>query len=716
MLQDRRKNNFRVCRCRDQTASGFPCSARAWLQEMRRLLSSAMRSRFPLLVMLLVATANILGLRSVQAADRPGVFVTHDDIARVRQGAATAAGGRWADELIKQAESIQLAELPRLERVWWETARTKPWQEIYPEVFHHTWIVPGRWAAAARKCAWAGVLRPDSQLADKAQQALLSLAEFTFEFEHFDVGLNYTAWVLHALETYDLLYDRFTPEQRERIDACFARYLTAVKKNDDYWLAHEPGGAINNHYAWHKLGFVAIGLFYNRQELVTQALEGPHGIDFLMQYGFTDDGLWAEGSIPYQLTATAPLVKAAELLENCHHPRDLYRSETGDGRSLIETYDALLQLLLPDRTLPTIGDCYGRRPLLGTSADWEILARRFKDPHRSWLLRGLPQRSSEALLQGQVELPDGVPPHVSTRLWPEHGYAMLRETEGADYWSGRGWTLLATYSHNRVHENLDKLSIILFGEGHLWLPDCEAVPSAEHSFSANIQRELNRQTLCHNTLLVDRKSQHFPDQPLQLIEFQDLPALKRVTIGDLAGRLYPGVRQMRTCLVRNQYVLDFFQVQCDGPRDFDWLVHIDAQSLASPPPDGELEWPQEMPWNYLRAPKRLGQSISYAETFRHDDQSFRLDVLASCSQEIIGCGFPRDDSPDPSVIPLRIFRCCQQQSAWYAALYRVGSATTESADLTVEPGELANWRVVVRFPDRQFVHRIPLLPDDTPVE
>ena len=162
---------------------------------------------------------------------------------------------------------------------------------------------------------------------------LLSLADFTFEFEHYDVGLNYTVWAVEAMEAYELLYDSLTPPERQKLDAFCQRFLAAVQKNDAYWVEHEPGGPLNNHYAWHKLAFVAVGLFTQQPAVVDQALDGPKGILMLMQHGFTDEGLWIEGSIPYQLAATTPLVRAAELLENADYPRKIYARESGDGHT-----------------------------------------------------------------------------------------------------------------------------------------------------------------------------------------------------------------------------------------------------------------------------------------------------------------------------------------------------------------------------------------------
>ena len=83
-------------------------------------------------------------------------------------------------------------------------------------------------------------------------------------------------------------------------------------------------------------------------------------------------------------------------------------------------------------------------------------------------------RTPQALFAGVIDLPPAPPPVQSSRLWPEMGYVALRSNEGTNYWSGQGWSLFATFSGQPVHEHADKLSLILFADGHLWLPDSEA--------------------------------------------------------------------------------------------------------------------------------------------------------------------------------------------------------------------------------------------------
>src|SRR5512139_2545419 len=148
-----------------------------------------------------------------------------------------------------------------------------------------------------------------------------------------------------------------------------------------------------------------MGVFYGRPELVERALRGPKGVEEMLAQGFRDDGLWLEGSIPYQFAETAPLVLLAQMLENARSTEDLFRYRSPNGYSLKGAYDALIPLVFPDRTLPTIGDCYGRRAHIAESPDWETLFSRFHEPAYAWLIADRASRLPQALFNGVIDLP-----------------------------------------------------------------------------------------------------------------------------------------------------------------------------------------------------------------------------------------------------------------------------------------------------------------------
>jgi hypothetical protein len=687
---------------------GHRADGRTWNFQTRSEMTERVNRPASLFFSLVLLAGS--SLRAGSAPSHPFLLTTSADVERARQGVKqNEAFAQLAQKLVARARSERIEDLPVLERDWWEAARQKSWRETYPEIFHHTFIAPHKWADLAHACARASLLEPSAELPAKAKRLLLALSSYTFEFEHYDVGMNYTIWAIAALDAYDILHDQFDASERSKLDAFFERLLAAVSKNDEFWVEHEPGGKLNNHYAWHKLCFCALGAFYDRPALIEPALNGPKGVHFMLQHGFKDGGLWLEGSIPYHFAATSPLLLIAEILENAHYPVSLYQHETADGRNLKQSYDALLPLLFPDRTLPPIGDCYGRRPHLGEHPDWEVLYRRFQEPAYAWLLADRNVRSPQALFSGVAQLPAAKPPHQASALWPEMGYVALRSDKGTNYWSGRGWTVFATYSHRPVHEHADKLSLMLFADGHLWLPDCEAKTSAEHAFSSQVQSQLNRETLCHNTLLVDGRSQRLPGQRLDLLEFSSLPHVKRATFGDLGAQLYPGVRQLRTIIVRPDYVLDFFQVQSPQSHEYAWLTHVDGK-----PVNGSLkelkpvELPASTPWPYLQNPKTSACSNSFWECFAHNDGLLRLDVLASAPGEVVQCGFPRDDSRTPSTVPMRMVRA-KQSDAWFLALYRLVSKPDAPCALKVRSGEMQTWNVSVESEGKVLTHTIPSL-------
>lgn len=650
-----------------------------------------------------------MALMTAPGREHPFLFLTAEDVARARDNVARdPAFAALAAELRTSANADEHA-LPALERDWWEADRHKPWKDTYPQIFHHTMIAPSRWAQLAQDCARSHLLAPDETLAAKSKRLLLRLADYSFEFEHYDVGMNYTAWLSRCLDAYDILYSRFGVAERAHMDAFFERGLAAVNANDDYWVKHEPGGPMNNHYAWHKLCRCMIGLFYDRPQLVEEALHGPKGVIEMFQHGFRDDGLWLEGSIPYQFAATAAFLIMAEILENAGYPARLWTYATSDGRNLKQSYDALLALLFPDGVLPPIGDCYARRPHLGENGGYETLYARFREPRYAWLLAGAPQRSSAALFAGRATLDNAAPPLQYTRLWPEQGYAALRSQEGVDYWRGEGITLFATYSNAPVHTNADKLSIMLFGAGRHWLVDREAATSAGHPFSARVQNELNRETLCHNTVMVDGQSQRHPDRRLDLLEFHALPEVKRLHIADLDGRLYEGVRQSRACIVTASYALDLFQLQAEGAREYTWLLHVEGESVAcSAASWRRAAFPATAPWSYMQTPETAGTADTYGETFAANEARFRVDVAADGEFEVLRCGFPRDDGDDGQGGPMRLLRC-RRPAAWFAAIYRCNPAGDAPARICVTPGPLGTYSVAVRIDGRDHEHIIARL-------
>lgn len=654
----------------------------------------------------------------------PFLFIKRDEFARTR--AAATANPRissLADALVQRARNTKQESLPPLETEWWQKMKSRPWSETYGPIWHHTGVIPLLWAGMAQDKARASAMTGDESLALQAKSILLNLADYSFEFEHYDVGMNYTLWCMGALDAYDITHDVFQPDEHRKMKEFFDRALAAIVKNDEYWIAHRPGGEINNHYAWHKLGRMMIGLFYERIDQVEQALRGPKGVLEMMRHGFKDDGLWIEASIPYQLAQTGPMVLMAQMLDNAEYPFRLSTYVNDDGLSLKGAYDALFETVFPDRTLPCVGDCYATRSHLGSCADCEWLFSRYRDVKYAWLIsdhgrpnnsRRLPWESPEnVLFTAEADLSCAAPPDMRTRLWPEHGYAALRTAEGKKYWSGDGWTVFCVYSDFNTHGNFDKLSIMLFGDNHLWLPRVEAATAEEQRFAATIQKELNRSIICQNALEVDGRDPAVTPVRLDLIEFASRPQAKRLVMGDLAGRLYPGVLQSRTLIARNDYVFDCYQVAAAKEHEYSWITHIDGKTTVCSAGQWRThQLPAAAPWKYLRNPRQAQTDGQYWEVFENGGKLFRIDLACDGPIEVVACDFPLDDSDKPKTMPMRMIRA-RRPTAIFTALYQTIDNADADVEIKLDLDVLNTYQVHVAVDGITAVHRVAKLATPT---
>jgi hypothetical protein len=625
----------------------------------------------------------LFDLRSGAAGRRPFVFVDAADIARIRERAADPAYARDIAAVRAGAEKSLAALPPRLETAWWEEARKKPWAETYPEVYHHTCAVPVPGMIAALRLARGWLATGHEPWAARAAELLSAYLDYPFEAEHYDVGLNYAIWGIPALEVHDALHDRLPETERARADRFFARLLRAELRNDRYWIENGIGGGINNHLAWHKKAIAAIGISYGVPELTAFAEGGPRSARDLLDLGLRDGGVWAESSLPYHFTALAGLADLLWLFGRHRIGPDPASMVLADGRSPRDIFAGIADVLFPDRSVPPLGDNYGRRVLAPDAGPWPLAHALFGGDLFAWLDaqagEPTPERAWDRLRFGLPPRP-AAPPPLASRLLAEHGLVVLRSREGQEYWDGMGFTLLATYDRAGVHCHLDRLSMMLFGGGRVLLADREVVPAAEHSFSAWIQRELNPHTLCHDAVLIDGLPQRGNPDLLDLVAYRAAPAEKSATIADRRGALYTGVRQMRSFCVAEGHVLDVFQVACDAPRTISWIIHPEGRDYGpagerAPAPAGDPAW------RWIGDRERLPPGPL---SFRYDLEGREAERLSIDLAPIDGAAAYRARFPsaDPTVDPAgaapraagRPILIVEVKSsrAVFAALYRLG--------------------------------------------
>jgi len=610
---------------------------------------------------------------NIPAGRHPFLFFTQDEISQARRRISDPEYAQAWQKLNNRADEARQMQPEPLDRSWWDAVKNKSWNETYPVIYEKTAIEPRDIMLPGYYAALRYAVTRDDRDAETAKKLLLHLSNYSFEFEHYDVGMNYSVWGCRALPVYDLLFEQFGTEQRNHLDAFFARLGRAVLKNDIYWIENNIGGGINNHLAWHKMMLGMLGLFYNHNQLVQYALNGPRGLLSLLELGLVDDGLWCESSLNYHFTAIVPMILFADMLRRADYPQDLYTITTANDRNIRQCFDSMFGVLLPDGTIPPVGDAYGLRRNLADVFCYANAQRVYHDPKYAWLLKRAPRKQPEILFVG-ADTDAARAPDAAGKLYPEHGYAFLRRPQDSRYWSDKGWCAFLTFDKSGVHTNQDKLSVMLFGCGRLLIPDTEARATAVHAFSAKVQRELNRSALSQNTVMIDEHNQRSISQRLRLQEYRLLPNEQVVTAVDDKGLLYQGVRQSRTVCLRRQYILDVFQVVSDSSHQIDWIAHtfgqLDQQksTIKLQPANIHIDGPGQ----WLRDFQQADSDGEIRMQWHDGAVKFRMTLAGQPGTKVILCGYPQTDEPNCPTIPMVLVRR-QAAKTTYAVVYQAAA-------------------------------------------
>jgi hypothetical protein len=609
-----------------------------------------------------------------QIPDHPHLIATKAQVteakAKVARGFLPAVHAlQRSVELASEAAAL---DLPTFDHSWFTGKTFADWGEIYPKVTADCWFIPEHYAIPALGAAIHYVMTGTETSLQSARRVLSHFAlNYHFEIDHYDVGMDYAGWGVLLLYAYDLLIGQLDLSECNALDSFFAAWEKAIEHNDREWVKYGWGGAYNNHYSWHKQAIANYGLFYNRPELVEYCFESPMGLRAICEHSLVDDGLWFESSTGYNFSGGHALIVLAWCLRNSGWPEDLFAVRYGLNKGLRPLYDAALDLLFPDGLMPNVGDCYGHRADL-PAVQYDFAYTVYGDPRYAWVLA---QRDREEKGLGLItglfvssELGPVLEPRIATRSWNEHGYALLTQHGPKGYFGDESAACFFNYGYSGVHNNSDRFSIELYAAGERWLVDAES--SAEgHSFSANVQRELNRSTLCHNLVSVDAHDQKGIAHTLKVIAFA--PDVPRIVVGD-DGDLYAGVSQTRTLELHPTELHDQFVLWSDDLHQFDYQVHFN--------PGVELEL--DLPWQpapllgagveytWVRDAKQAlldGQSLTF--TARQNGRTLKVILDVPVNATIIRGNLPRTQDYLAPHNPFIIVRVANVDGAAFKARY-----------------------------------------------
>ena len=343
-------------------------------------------------------------------------------------------------------------------------------------------------------------------------------------------SLSDAVGIIKMAKAYDWVYDWSGAEEsaKERIEKDF--FLATIDSIYAFYPLYSP---TNNHMTWFNAAGAVVGAVLGREEYLNRAINGSKGLRFQWEESVTQDGLWYEGTLSYHFYAleavmeTVCAAKAAGL--------DLTGEEALKSMLL-----GPLQLAYPNGQLPAMND--GDRTFLSRYRDRYVYAASlFDDPAIDTFAR-----------TGKI-------PSLGSELLEESGLAVLRRGEGEE-------AVMAVFDfgeHGGHHGHPDKLNLMLYTLGREVFLD-----PGRLSYRCPEHKSWSRQTVAHNTVVIDQKSQ--PGVAGRCLDFGRGSWCDHVA-GEFSA--YRGVQIRRGLVLCDDCLVDCIEIEAKRDRTIDWVVH-----------------------------------------------------------------------------------------------------------------------------------------------
>lgn len=496
----------------------------------------------------------------------------------------------------------------------------------------------------------------------------------------FHQTLNENMWMLYASCAYSCIYHTISEEQKRLIEDDLLKQMIemfVVTYAHDFDIVH-------NHGLWAVAAVGICGYAINDQESVDKALYGLKmdkvSGGFLAQLDqlFSPDGYYMEGPY-YHRFSLRPIYLFAEAIERRQPEIGIY--EFNDSVIKTTSY-SVFKTAFPDGTLPALNDS---SKTISINDEGVIMATSvcYHRYEQTETLLGMADHqqdvwvhSSGQTLSNAVEQADEIKPFNWGSLFvtdgPEGekgGVSILRHRDEKDddtmalIWFGQHGSD-HQYHSALDHGHYDGLHLSVFNRGHEVLHDYGfgRWVNVEPKFGGRYIPENKtycKQTVAHNTVTVDQKTQNNFDTALAESKFgqkhffvaddQSLQGMSG-TISDY----YTGVDMQRSIILaelpefEKPLVIDVYRIEADAEHDYDLPVHhsgqiirtdFDYQVESTLKPLGEDNGYQHL-WN-VGSGKVEGSSLV---SWLHDSSYYSLVTSAVEGSEVI---FARTGANDP---------------------------------------------------------------------
>jgi len=445
----------------------------------------------------------------IVAAGRPRLFFRQAELAKLREAIKTTHQAEW--ERLKAAADKLLDDDPpeyRAPQVGNDPTRpgTVNDEMLWQRTFGYR--IPG--------LALVALLDPDPKYFEAVRKWALKPGEYPLwgagVFEGTDLAAGHELYGISI--AYDWLYDRWSPEDRERLKQILAEhgkvmYEAAAGLNDRGWWK----ATWRQNHAWLNyggLGATAVALAGDVPGVGEWLASADYGYSHIVDE-LPAEGAYEEG-VPYWGYGMESLIR---FVTGCrpYLANDYYQAEYMRNTHLFRLYLAGPEM----RQIANFGD--------GPDRDWHAnrplmyrLAGEFRTPLTQWLAEQMPDRADvDALTYNLLWHDPAVPAELDPALPTWHAFKVTGFAGARTSWQPDALTLhLRSGQANVSHSHLDVNNFVLNAAGEWLLKDYGYGKVGPGYFSKEVSYFSNN-TAGHNCLVIGGKDQRTEDDSIGTI-------------------------------------------------------------------------------------------------------------------------------------------------------------------------------------------------------
>lgn len=407
-------------------------------------------------------------------------------------------------------------------------------------------------------------------------------------------GLNECVWLVYTAQAYDCIYSYLSQNEKEKIETRLFRPMVKFLAVDNRATFEK----IHNHGTWSVAAVGMISYVMGDKEMVEESIMGPEKngkAGFLRQIHelFSPDGYFAEGPY-YQRYSLQPFITFAEAIENNEPERKIFEYK---NQVLIKAVTTLLQMTQENGEFFHLNDAL-QKNWKTVELVWgvDIAYEHTKDPTLLSIAR---EQKTVMVSRAGYE--------VATNLHKAQPFAhkTLHISDGPDGKNG-GIDILRISENDATsivhkyttqgmgHGHFDKLSLTFYDNNNEILQDYGAVRflNIEQKEGGHYLPENNtfaKQTIAHNTLVVDKKS-HYKGNLKRASKYSPIfyafdqnDSIKMSSAFDTTA--VPGVKMQRSIFLLNisafkhPFVVDLFKANSKTKHTYDLPFYYKGQFI-----------------------------------------------------------------------------------------------------------------------------------------